>query len=132
MGQTVPFPNGTRHYYLAPAIGPKAHTPDGARNQPSQYPKFRYTKHTTHYRFDPDTYKGKDSLETLLKDVRSSLKGAKLLNNRLAERSNYSMQELTCSFHMVVKEKPIYKDNTFMKAGTKYETNKRLGKDLFP
>ena len=70
--QPLLFPAAHGIINLAPAIGPKAHTPDGARNQPSQYPRFRYTKHTIHCRFDPDTYKGKDSLETLLKDVRSS------------------------------------------------------------
>ena len=59
------------------------------------------TKQTTHYRFDPDIYKGKDSLEPLLKDVRSSMKGAKFWNNRLVTRSNYSKQELICSFHVV-------------------------------
>ena len=90
---------------LAPVIGPEAHTPDDARNQPSHYPQFCHTKHTTHYRFDPEIYNGKDSLERLLKDVRSSLNGAKFWSNRLVSRSNYSIQELTCSLHAVAKRR---------------------------
>ena len=49
--------------------GKAAKTPLDARNQPARYPKFRYSKHETRYRFDPETYKGLDSLEPLLKDV---------------------------------------------------------------
>ena len=68
---------------LAPAIELEAHTPNDARNQPSHYPQFRHTKHTTHYRFDPEIYNEKDSLERLLKDVRSSLNGAKFWSRSL-------------------------------------------------
>ena len=48
------------------AIGTEAHTPDDARNQPSHYLRFCHPKYTTHYRFDPENYKGKDSLKLLL------------------------------------------------------------------
>ena len=51
---------------VAPTIGTEAHTPGDARNQPSHYPQFCHPKHTTHYPFDPETYKGKHSLELLL------------------------------------------------------------------
>ena len=116
---------------LSPAIGKAAHTPLDARNQPACYPDFRYSKHETCYRFAPETYKGLDSLQPLLKDVRSSLKGAKFWSNRLVSRSNYSIQELVCSFHAVNPNKTVYKDNTFLKLGTEYETNKVQAKYFF-
>ena len=51
---------------VASVIGTGADTPDEARNQPFHYPQFCHPKHTTHYRFDSETYKGKNSLELLL------------------------------------------------------------------
>ena len=50
---------------VAPAIGTEAHTPDDACNQPSHYPQFCHPKHTTRDRFDPETFKGKESLKLL-------------------------------------------------------------------
>ena len=116
---------------LSLIIGKAAHTPLDARDQPARYPEFCYSKHETRYRFDPETYKGLDSLEPLLTDARSSLKGSKFLSNRLVSRSNYSIQELIWSFHAANSHKTVYKNNTFMKLGTKYETNKVQGKDIF-
>ena len=104
---------------LSTAIGKGAHTPPDACNQPTQYPSFRYSKHVTYKQFDPDTYFGIESRERLMKDVRSSMKGARFYNNRFADRSTFSIQELNCSFHTVATNDIEYKDGTFMKAGTK-------------
>ena len=49
----------------------------------------------------------------------------------MVSRSNCSIQELICSFHAVNSHKTVYKDNTCMKLGTKYETNKVQGKNIF-
>ena len=117
---------------LSTTIGKGAHTPPNACNQPAQYPPFRYSKHETYYQFDPDTYFGIESRERLMKDVRSSMKGARFYKNRFEDRSSFSIQELICSFHSAATNNTEYKDGTFMKAGTKYELNKVKGKDIFP
>jgi hypothetical protein len=117
---------------LSTAIGKGAHPPPRARSQPTQYPSFRYSKHATCYQFDPTTYFGIESREKLIKDVRSSMKGSRLYNTRFSVRTGFSIQELNCSFHTVATKDIEYKEGTFMKAGTKYKENKRLGKAVFP
>ena len=129
--QPILFQTANSIIDLAPAIGKHAHTPPDASNQPSQYSKFRYSKHETCYQFDPETYFGIESHEQLMKDVRSSLKGARFYNNRFVHRTSYSIQELTCSFHSLAQNETEYKADTFMKAGTKFELNKVKSNNLF-
>ena len=117
---------------LSAAIGKGAHTPAAACKQPTHYPSFRYSKHETYYHFDPDTYCGIECRQKLMKDVRSSMTGSKFYNKRFEDRSNFMIQELNCSFRTVATNDTQYKEGTFMKAGTKYEPNKRRGKAVFP
>ena len=126
------FKTGNGIIDLSTAIGKGAHTPTAAHNQPTQYPCFRYSKHTTCYQFDRDTYFGIESREKLMKDIRSSMIGARIYNNRFEGRKGFLVQELNCSFHTIASQDIEYKKGTFMKAGTKYEQNKRLGKNVFP
>ena len=90
---------------LAVAVGDHAHTPVNATCQPAQYPTFRYSKHKTFYRFDPNTYFGLPSHEKLMQDVRSSLKGARFLTTVCRHEEPVLFKNLRAPFTKYLPQK---------------------------
>ena len=116
----------TRQGYvnLATALGPNARTPDHATNQPAKYPTFKRCRSKTFYRFDPEDYSGIDCKDRLVNDVRASLPGASYFANNMNAGVSYSTIRIICSFGKMMSTKTEYRENSFMKVGTKMETNK--------
>ena len=123
----------TPHGYvnLATALGPNARTPDHATNQPAKYPSFKRCRSKTFYRFDTEEYSGIDCKDRLVNNVRASLPGASYFANNMNEGVSYSTIQIICLFGKLLSTKTEYRADSFMKVGTKMETNKVVRSSAF-
>ena len=83
------------------------------------------------YRFDPTWYIGAADEVKLINDVKRSLVGVNYFLDNKYDTDQYRVVRLVCSFSKKLKKATTYKDDCFMKVGTKMEPLKGRGMPTF-
>ena len=128
--QPFMFPTRDGLVDLSLAIGKKAATPANVSHyQPDNYP--HWPKCRPVYRFDPTWYIGAADEVKLINDVKRSLVGVNYFLDNKYDTDQYRVVRLVCSFSNKLKKATTYKDECFMKVGTKMEPLKGRGLPTF-
>ena len=128
--QLFMFPTCDGLVDLSLAIGKKAATPKNVSHyQPDYYPNLPKCRPV--YRFDPTLYFGAEDEEKLINDVKRSLVGVNYFLDNKYNNDDYFVVRLVCSFSKKLKKDTKYKEECFMKVGTKMEPLKGRGLSTF-